>query len=148
MLALASIPFHSIPRPLHKSHQLAVAPSSLHPTARAPEQRQTMARRLLRPSSHGASLASVVLLVVVLLLATSSTVSATPEERYGHRHQHRGRRMLVTAPRVSSPETTRTGAQQHLEMGVGGWLAATPFMGARASLGRRIPRSQGNPSHN
>jgi hypothetical protein len=106
-----------------------------------------MARRLLRPSSHRASLASVVLLVVVLLLATSSTVSATPEERYGHRHQYRGRRMLVTTPRVS-PETTRTGAQQHLQMGVGGWLAATPFMGARASLGRRIPRSQGNPSHN
>jgi hypothetical protein len=104
-------------------------------------------RILLQPSSHRASLVSVVLLVA-LLLATSSTASATPDERYGHRHQYRSRRLLVTAPRVS-PETARTEAQQQQqEMHVGGWLAAAPFMGARSSLGRRIPRSHGNPSHN
>jgi hypothetical protein len=100
----------------------------------------------LRPSSHRASLALVLLVVVVLFVTFSSTVSAvvtTPEEQYGY---HRSRRLLVTAPRVS-PEMTPTGPQRQ-EMDVTGWRAATPFLGARASLGRRIPRSRANPSHN
>jgi hypothetical protein len=99
----------------------------------------------LRPSSHRADLA-LVLLVVVLFVTFSSTVSAvttTPGEQYGY---HRSRRLLVTAPRVS-PEMIPTGAQKQ-EMDVTGWRAATPFLGARANLGRRIPRSRANPSHN
>ncbi|PUZ75713.1 hypothetical protein GQ55_1G226900 [Panicum hallii var. hallii] len=96
--------------------------------------------------------ASLVLLLIGLLLSSSSTAARAIEttrttarattESYSY---PRSRKLLVTAPRVS-PDTRPSGSQQ--EMDVGGWRRATPFRRAGASLGRRVPGSHANPSHN
>ncbi|RCV06302.1 hypothetical protein SEVIR_1G152900v4 [Setaria viridis] len=99
-----------------------------------------MARHRLLP--RRASL--VVLLLLVGLLLSSSTVAravATPTPE-SHRWS---RKLLVTAPRVS-PDTRSSGSKQ--EMDVSGWRWTTPFRRAGASLGRRVPGSHANPSHN
>jgi hypothetical protein len=96
-----------------------------------------MARHRLLP--HRASLV-VLLLLVGLLLSTSSAVTSTLES-------HRlSQKLLVTGPRVS-PLSRPSGSSQQ-EMDVGGWRRTTPFRRAGASLGRRVPGSHANPSHN
>ncbi|GJM84946.1 hypothetical protein PR202_ga00662 [Eleusine coracana subsp. coracana] len=100
-----------------------------------------MASRL-RPSTHRASLVSVLLVLLVSSSTVTATATATVPEQY------RTRKLLVTAPRVSPETTSLTGAQQEQEMDVGGWRTSTPFEGAGASLGRKIPGSHANPKHN
>ena len=95
---------------------------------------------------------SLVLLLIGLLLSSSTTAARSigttrttaraTTEGYSY---PRSRKLLVTAPRVS-PDTRPSGSQQ--EMDVGGWRRATPFRSAGASLGRRVPGSHANPSHN
>ncbi|KAF8735671.1 hypothetical protein HU200_011454 [Digitaria exilis] len=85
--------------------------------------------------------ASLVLLVLVGLLL-SSFATATPTLECGGW----GRKLLVTAPRVSPDTRSSSGSQQ--EMVIGGWRWATPFRRVGASLGRRVPGSHANPSHN
>ncbi|GJN20991.1 hypothetical protein PR202_gb08436 [Eleusine coracana subsp. coracana] len=99
-----------------------------------------MASRLRRPSTHRASLVSVLLVLLVSSSTVTATTSATPN------YQYQSRKLLVTEPRVSPETTSLTGAQQ--EMDASRWRAATPFVGAGASLGRQIPGSHANPKHN
>ncbi|CAN6251468.1 unnamed protein product [Urochloa humidicola] len=104
-----------------------------------------MARHRLLP--HRGNLVPL-LLLTLLLLSSSSTVAravATPTpESHGW-----SRKLLVTAPRVSPDTRSSSGSQkQQQEMDVGGWRRAAPFRRAGASLGRRVPGSHANPSHN
>ncbi|KAG2650753.1 hypothetical protein PVAP13_1NG170800 [Panicum virgatum] len=91
--------------------------------------------------------ASLVLLLIGLLLSSSTTAAraiGTTRTTEGYSYP-RSRKLLVTALRVA-PDTRPSGSQQ--EMNVGGWRRATPFRRAGASLGRRVPGSHANPSHN
>ncbi|CAL4888013.1 unnamed protein product [Urochloa decumbens] len=102
-----------------------------------------MARHRLLPCR--ASL--LLLLLVGLLLSSSSTVAravATPTPE-SHRWS---RKLLVTAPRVSPDTRSSSGSQQQQQMDVGAWRWAAPFRRPGASLGRRVPGSHANPSHN
>lgn len=101
-----------------------------------------MATVRLRPSSY--RFVSVLLLALLVSASTATATTATSSEQF------RSRKLLVTEPRVSPETTSLTGAQQQQqqEMDVGGWRAATPFRRPEASLGRRIPGSHANPSHN
>ncbi|KAG0526269.1 hypothetical protein BDA96_06G131500 [Sorghum bicolor] len=97
---------------------------------------------------HRPTLAVLLLLLLALLLSSSSTVAAratvttttTESSGNGSGGYFRSRKLLVTAPRVSP------GSQQQMDASL--WRWTTPFRGARASLGRRVPGSHGNPSHN
>uniref|UniRef100_J3LCK7 Uncharacterized protein n=1 Tax=Oryza brachyantha TaxID=4533 RepID=J3LCK7_ORYBR len=83
---------------------------------------------------------AAVLLAVTLLLSSSSAATATTE-RYNYP------RKLLVAPVRTSPETAWTRGQQQ-GMDVSGWRTAAPFRRPGASLGRRLPGSFANPSHN
>ncbi|KAJ1265560.1 hypothetical protein BS78_08G085200 [Paspalum vaginatum] len=103
-----------------------------------------MAKRPLLCQQHHHAILSLVLLLLLALLVSSSTstaVAATPTlESYSYSRW--SRKLLVTAPRVS-PETRQ-------DMDVGSWRRTPPLplRRAGASLGRRVPRSHANPSHN
>ncbi|KAL6640257.1 hypothetical protein ACP70R_022106 [Stipagrostis hirtigluma subsp. patula] len=91
--------------------------------------------------------ATLVPILLVLLLMSLSAVAATTTTTTTIEScsQLRSRKLLVTVPRVS-PETPSEARQQ--EMVVGGRRVATPFWRAGANLGRRVPGSHANPSHN
>ncbi|CAN6238068.1 unnamed protein product [Urochloa humidicola] len=102
-----------------------------------------MARHRLLP--HRASLVPVLVFILLLLSSSSAMARAvatpTPES---HRWS---RKLLVTAPRVS-PDTRSSSGSQRQEMDAGVWRWAAPFGRPGASLGRRVPGSHANPSHN
>ncbi|CAL5058389.1 unnamed protein product [Urochloa decumbens] len=102
-----------------------------------------MARHRLLPPH--ASL--VLLLLVGLLLSSSSTVARAVATPTPESHRWISRKLLVTAPRVS-PDTRSSSGSQQQEMDVGGRRWAAPFRRPGASLGRRVPGSHANPSHN
>ncbi|CAN6272597.1 unnamed protein product [Urochloa humidicola] len=103
-----------------------------------------MARHRLLP--YRASLVPL-LLLIVLLLSSSSTVARAVETPAPESNGW-SRKLLVTAPRVSPDTRSSSGSQQKQEMDVGEWRRAAPFRRPGASLGRRVPGSHANPSHN
>ncbi|KAL5212316.1 hypothetical protein ABZP36_023163 [Zizania latifolia] len=92
--------------------------------------------------------AAVLLLVVMMLLAcrSSSAAAATTAAAMERYHNHISRKLLVAVPRTS-PETAESRGQQ-AEMDVSDWRTTAPFRRPGASLGRRVPGSRANPSHN
>ncbi|KAF0935064.1 hypothetical protein E2562_029997 [Oryza meyeriana var. granulata] len=88
------------------------------------------------------SLQCAALLLAMTLLVSFSSAAAMTTERYYYSYS----RKLLVAPVRTSPETASKARQQ--EMDVGGWRTAAPFRRPGASLGRHVPGSHANPSHN
>ncbi|BAS78538.1 Os02g0459001 [Oryza sativa Japonica Group] len=84
------------------------------------------------------SLQCLALLLAAMLLVNSSSAAATTTTTNS--------RKLLVAPARTSPETASGGQKQ--EMDVGRWRTAAPFRRPGASLGRHVPGSNANPSHN
>ncbi|KAG8070618.1 hypothetical protein GUJ93_ZPchr0006g42705 [Zizania palustris] len=104
-----------------------------------------MPARLTR-LQRAAVLLLLLLLVVVMILARSSSAAAAPTtERY---HNHVSRKLLVAVPRTSPETAPAASSRGQQEMDVSVWRTAAPFRRPGASLGRRVPGSHANPSHN